>query len=77
MSLLKKPVSQISQLTIDVDRDWAGMGLTRVAELATGMAVGEMLYHDGSRLVKLTPGPIGTQLMTHEGGQEPTWEYPP
>ncbi len=76
MSLLWTPKTDLSQLEVDTDRDWQGLGITNVKELASGMQKGDLLFFDGNRLVKSTPGPIGTVLTGHDIGADPTWEYP-
>jgi hypothetical protein len=52
-------------------------GVVNVVELAAGMVKGDILYHDGTNLVPITPGSIGTNFMTHDALNLPTWEYPP
>lgn len=52
-------------------------GITELKELAAGMQCGDMLYYDGARLNIVSPSYIGTQLMTHDMGNPPTFEYPP
>jgi hypothetical protein len=77
VTLLRKPALTLSQLSIDTDKGWEEKAITELKELAAGMATGDMLYFDGTRLVKITPGPVGTDLMTHDVGNPPSWEYPP
>jgi len=76
-SLLIKPALRLSELVIDVDKDWQVKGITHLKELAAGMAKGDMVYFDGTELAIITPGPVGSQLMTHDVGNPPTFEYPP
>ncbi len=70
-----KPATKLSQLVIDLDKDWAGFGLTNVKEIAAGMARGDMAFCDGSRLEKLSPGSVGTMLTAHDPGNDPTWSF--
>ncbi len=76
MSLLWTPKTDLSQLEIDADKDWQGLSITKIKELASGMQKGDLLFFDGTRLAKSTPGPIGTVLTGHDIGADPTWEYP-
>jgi hypothetical protein len=76
MSLLWTPKTDLSQLEVDTDRDWQGLGITNVKELASGMQKGDLLFFDGACLAKFTPGPIDTVLTGHDIGADPTWEYP-
>jgi len=69
--------NKLSEIEIDCDKPWAGMGITNLKELATAMTKGDMLFSDGTRLIKISPGSIGSILTTHDLGNNPTWEYPP
>jgi len=72
-----KPILKLSQLGIDADKDWAVMGITNIKEAAAGMTKGDLLFFDGTRLVRSSPGSIGSMLTTHDFGADPTWTYPP
>jgi len=78
-SLLYKrhPISKLSELEIDVDKNWLAFGITNVKELAASMNVGDMVFSDGSKLEKIIPGTVGTMLTTHGVGNDPTWDYGP
>lgn len=41
------------------------------------MGKGDLIFHDGTNLSILNPGPVGTQLTAHEAGVNPTFEYAP
>lgn len=75
--LLIRPATAISQLGIDVDKDWAVKGITSLKELVAGMAKGDLAVQDGTELVIISPGSIGTNLMCHGPGNQLTFEYPP
>lgn len=79
MSLLivAKGVSALSQLEIDADKDWQGFGVTNLKELAAGMHKGDVLIHDGTRMVKLSPGSIGDEFTSDGSGHFTTWKAPP
>ncbi len=79
MSLLviPKDVSALSALEIDADKDWQGLGVTDLKELASGMQKGDILTHDGTRTVKLSPGNIGDELTSDGPGQAVAWKAPP
>ena len=76
MSLLWTPKTDLSQLEIDTDKDWQGLSITNIKELADGMQKGDLLFFDGTHLAKSTPGTVGTVLTGHDIGADPTWEYP-
>ncbi len=77
MSLLYLPRTSLSELDIDADKNWQGLSLTDVKELAKGMQKGDLLFFDGAHIAKSTPGTVGTVLTGHDIGADPTWEYPP
>ena len=79
MSLLVPPkaLNTLSALEIDADKDWQGFGITGVKELASGMQRGDIIAHDGTRLVKLPPGSIGDEFTSHGPGQPVGWQAPP
>ena len=76
MSLLCLPKTSLSELEIDTDKDWQGLRITSLKELAIGMQKGDLLIFDGTRMTKSTPGTVGTVLTGHDIGADPTWEYP-
>ncbi len=76
MTLLCLPKNNLANLEIDADKDWQGLSITNIKELASGMQKGDLLFFDGTRLAKSTPGTIGTVLTGHDIGADPTWEYP-
>ena len=70
-----KAVHKLSELTIDTDKPWGSKGITSVKEVTEGMTKGDMVFFDGTRLMKITPGPIGTMLTAHDFGNDLTWSY--
>lgn len=73
--LMKQGITKLSELTIDADKVWLDMGISQIKELALGMTEGDILYHDGTRLAKLSPGPVSTELMTLGPGHNPYWGF--
>ncbi len=71
----KKGIRNLSQLIIDADKDWVAMGISNLKEIALGMARGDMAYHDGSIISKLSPSTIGMQLLSAGPGKAPGWGY--
>jgi len=67
--------NKISEIDIDVDKDWQAFGITNLKHLAEGMARGDVLYSDGTRLVRLPSSSIGSMLTTHDMQHDPTWSY--
>ena len=68
-------MNRLSELAIDANKLWGAKGIANVKELAAGMTKGDLVIFDGTRLAKITPGPIGTMLTTHDFGNDPTWSY--
>jgi hypothetical protein len=71
-----KGVTTLSRLAIDIDKDWQAKGITNIKEVAAGMAVGDIIYHDGSVIKKLEAGPSGYELLTGGPTHAPGWGFP-
>jgi hypothetical protein len=52
-------------------------GITNLKELALGMTKGDLFVHNGTILARISPGAIGSELMSHDFGFMLTWEFPP
>ena len=59
-------ISKLSELEIDVDKDWAEKGIFNIKEVAQGMGIGDILQHNGSILAKLAAG-TANYVLTSEG----------
>jgi hypothetical protein len=70
-------ITKLSQLMIDIDKDWQGYGITNLKELAAGMTKGDLLVQDGSVLIKVSPGNMGDEFTSGGPGNIPSWEPPP
>jgi len=75
--LMKGGITKLSELEIDVDKDWQGHSVTNIAHLASGMTRGSLLVHDGSVLAAVTAGTIGDEFTSNGLGHIPEWEAPP
>ncbi len=75
MSLLVKGITRLSQIQIDADKDWAGMGISNIKEVVASMAAGDIIHHDGAKIVKLSPGPLGSELITKGPTHAPVWGW--
>ncbi len=80
MSLLIKGVGKLSELEIDADKDWQGMGITNIKEVALAMEHGDMVVRTGSTpiLIRLpTDYGVGYHFLharsLGEGRFEPEW----
>lgn len=51
--------------------------ITNLKELVSGMDKGDIVVFDGTKLIIITPGSIGSQLIAHDFGNLPTFGYPP
>lgn len=70
-------ISKWSQVDIDADKSWQDFGTMDLKELVATMTKGDMIFFDGTRLVRISPGSIGMCLIAHDWGNDPTWGYPP
>lgn len=79
MSLLMIPKSAtlISGVEIDADKDWQGFGISNLKELVGSMGKGDIIAHDGARMVILSPGNIGDELTSDGPGLSIAWKAPP
>lgn len=71
-------VSKWSQIPIDADKDMLGFGLTDLKELVLNMTTGDIIYFNGvtGKLDKLSPGPLGTELLTKGPTLPPKYGFP-
>ena len=75
MSLLFKGGSRLSELLIDTDKNMGGFGLTNLKEVVAGMGVGDIIFHDGTGIQKLSPGPLNSALVTRGPGHDPFYGW--
>ncbi len=75
MSLLFKGVSKLSELEIDTDKNMNNFGLTNLKEVVVGMGVGDIIFHDGAGIQKLSPGPNSSSLITRGSGHNPYYGW--
>ena len=75
--VLPKAVLALSELEIDVDKDWQGFGITNLKELDNGMQKGDVLSHDGNQIVRLSPTNIGDEMTTDGASQPAAFKAPP
>ena len=75
--LVKGGITRLSELSIDVAKDWQGFGISNLKELAAGMGKGDVPVHDGSILAKASPGSIGHEFSDGGPGHTPSWQPPP
>jgi len=79
MSLLTKGggITKLSELVIDADKAWAGMGISNIKELAAAMAHGDINYRGAAVLEKLTAGIAGQYAKTQGAGFALIWDDMP
>lgn len=66
-------ITNLSQLNIDADKDWAGKGITNLKEVAALMARGDLVVRGTTVLVRVPPGLSGTILTSAGPGNLPAW----
>ena len=69
------PVTKLSEIESDVDKDWQVKGITNLKEVAASMTKGDLIFFDGTGITKISPGSIGTMLTTQGDGANPVWSY--
>jgi len=76
MSLLTKGVTRLSQLEIDVDKDWQSKGITNLKAIAEAMAHGDIVFCGATVLEKLgADAGKGYNFLRSRGpGLSPVWE---
>ena len=67
---------RISQMEVDVDKDWLGMGIERVKELAASMDEGDILASTAALITKVSPGEPATVLKTNARSGLPEFAPP-
>jgi hypothetical protein len=66
-------ITKLSQLTIDADKNWNLKGISIIKELALAMVRGDLLVHDGVRIVRL-PATVANLVLTSTGPLSiPAW----
>ncbi len=75
MSLLLKGVSRLSELQIDVDKDCGTLGLSNLKEVVTGMSAGDIIFHDGFGIQKISPGAFSSELITRGPAHNPYYGW--
>lgn len=68
-----KGITKLSQLQIDVDKDWQGKGMTNVKHIAEGMAKGHIIQHNGQVLETMPPEAANNVLTSAGPGQKVVW----
>ena len=71
--LLKGGISKLSELEIDADKDWQTKGISNIREIVQDMGIGNAVQHDGTRLVKLSPGQAHHVLTSEGPGKLVVW----
>jgi len=74
--LLKGRGAKLSELEIDVDKDWQAKGITNVKHVAALMSKGDLAAKDTAILVRIQTGPDGYVLTSRGAGKLPTWAPP-
>ena len=64
-------IPTLSELLVDVDKEWVDQdgqprGISNIKEIAKAMAIGHIIQHNGTKLVKLQPG-IASLVLTSAG----------
>ena len=69
--IMKK--TRLSDISIDVDKDWQTKGITNIKQVAASMSKGDLLVRDTNILVRLPPSGAGLVLTSTGLLKIPTW----
>lgn len=69
-------ITKLSQLTIDADKPWVLKGISNIKELALAMVQGDILVHDGTRIIRLPAGNPNYVLTSGGPGLMINWGPP-
>lgn len=75
--LVKGGIASLSELVIDCAKDWGGHGISNLGGLAAGMIRGDLLAHNGTVMVTVSPNSVGNILTSHGPGHQVGFETPP
>ncbi len=56
--------TKLSELIVDVDKDWGGWGIDNIKGIAAGLAHGDLYYRGPTGMDRLPAGTSGTFLQT-------------
>ena len=74
MSVLTKGgITKLSELIIDADKAWAGMGISNIKEISLAMAHGDVPFRGTASMGRLPAGVAGNFLQTCGPGRDPWW----
>lgn len=65
--------SRLSEVDIDVDKDWQTKGITNIKQVAESMAKGDLMVKDTTILVRIATGPDGYVLTSKGALKLPVW----
>jgi hypothetical protein len=63
----------LSEITIDVDKDWQAFGIYNIKQVAANMVIGNLAQHNGIILERVAAGPPGYVLTSQGPGKKVTW----
>lgn len=72
--LLKSREAKLSELEIDVDKDWQTKGITNLKQVAALMSKGDIVVRDSNVLARLPTGPDDFVLTSAGLGKIPSWQ---
>jgi len=67
---------RLSEITIDVDKDWQVKGITNIKQVAANMVRGNLAQHNGTILQRIACGPEGYVLTSQGAGKLLVWGPP-
>lgn len=71
--MLIKGITKLSELNIDADKDWNTKGITNIKQVAASMSIGDLIQHDGTKLITFAAGPTGYVVTSQGAGKLCVW----
>jgi hypothetical protein len=71
--LMVHSINNLSELTIDADKNWNAKEISHLASIVANMMQGDLVYYDGSTLARLPAGSPGHNLQCLGPGNNPRW----
>ena len=66
-------ITRLSELEIDMDKDWNGKGIYNVKEVNPSMVHGDLMFRGSDIISRLPAGAAGSFLQTCGSSRDPWW----
>lgn len=66
-------IRKLSELEIDIDKDWLGFGISNLKEIVAAMITGDLAVHNGAKLIRFAAGQANYVVTSQGPGKLPVW----